>query len=472
VELDGLRADSIEETYQSTVPRLSNREFYDDDDRPRVARIAPQGRPPSITVPYHDSRDRPHAAPRRGYGIRLAAFVATIALVMLAAVAGVLALAAYQPDRFSALIHEAQRLTMKEPSADGGGVEPMSAELQPTSQAPPAPAQTAQLPAPEEPPPEQAVQLPIPKVDGLVMLIRRSLNALNHGNKTNNYSVLRELSASDFQAANSGAQLSEAFTEIRNRHVDLLAVNAINPRLLREPWIDDEGRLRLSGFFPSRPEQINFDLVFKAENGRWRLFGIAVDTAMPAGDTAQSGEQFPSPPVATREAPPNTPNINRKPELPDVPTMAALARDAVVALNQANVTGNYAILRELGAPGFQQSNSGAQLANAFADLRRRQLDLGPVTVISPQFFRPPIINESGMLRMTGYFPSRPEQVNFDLAFQMVDGEWKLFGIGVNTRRLEPAAAEGGVPAANSQPPAATTAAPATVTPTPRPRPNG
>jgi hypothetical protein len=116
--------------------------------------------------------------------------------------------------------------------------------------------------------------------------------------------------------------------------------------------------------------------------------------------------------------------------------MVVLIRSAVVALNQANMTGNYSVLRDLSAPGFQQANSFADLATIFAELRARQLDLGPVVVIDPQLFRPAAIDERGLLRLTGFFASRPEQVNFDLAFQRVEGEWRLFGIGLNTSRIE------------------------------------
>ena len=37
-----------------------------------------------------------------------------------------------------------------------------------------------------------------------------------------------------------------------------------------------------------------------------------------------------------------------------------------------------------------------------------------------------------MLRLTGYFPTRPLQINFDLIFQNVGGQWRLFGISVAT----------------------------------------
>jgi hypothetical protein len=125
--------------------------------------------------------------------------------------------------------------------------------------------------------------------------------------------------------------------------------------------------------------------------------------------------------------------------MPDSLTMIALIRGAVIALNQANMAGDYSVLRDFAAPGFQQANSLAQLGTIFAQLRARQLDLGPVAVIDPRLFRPPAIDQRGFLRLTGYFPSRPEQVNFDLAFQFVDDHWRLFGIGLNTSRQVTAA---------------------------------
>lgn len=126
------------------------------------------------------------------------------------------------------------------------------------------------------------------------------------------------------------------------------------------------------------------------------------------------------------------------PAMPDTAKMTILIRTTIIALNHANRSDNYTVLHELAAPGFQDSNSPDQLREIFSALRERDLDLGPVAVISPSLFRDPALDEQGRLRLTGFFPSRPEQVNFDLAFEMVDGEWKLFGIGVNTSREEAA----------------------------------
>jgi hypothetical protein len=50
-----------------------------------------------------------------------------------------------------------------------------------------------------------------------------------------------------------------------------------------------------------------------------------------------------------------------------------------------------------------------------------------------------------MLRLTGLFPTRPLQINFDLLFQNTGGQWRLFGISVATpqapAQLQPAEAQ-------------------------------
>jgi hypothetical protein len=118
-----------------------------------------------------------------------------------------------------------------------------------------------------------------------------------------------------------------------------------------------------------------------------------------------------------------------------------LVRTTLLALDQANKTGNYTVLRDLAAPGFQV-NTAARLAEIFAGHRRDNLDLSGVAVIDPQLTVLPQIEANGMMRMAGFFPSVPKQVNFELAFAPVDGQWRLFGISVALGQAAPPAAKG------------------------------
>ncbi len=153
---------------------------------------------------------------------------------------------------------------------------------------------------------------------------------------------------------------------------------------------------------------------------------------------------------------------SKQAEVPQVPhpnQLMILIRSTLLAVNQANITGNYSVLRELGTVGFQASNNTARLADVFKGLRDQNLDLGPIAILDAKLSRQPSVNANGQLRLTGFFPSRPEQVNFDLAYYYRNGRWLLDGIAVNTSRSQAAAPQPKAPTtSNGKPPAATTAA--------------
>jgi hypothetical protein len=150
-----------------------------------------------------------------------------------------------------------------------------------------------------------------------------------------------------------------------------------------------------------------------------------------------------------------------KPQLavPDANKLAILIHTSLIALNQANLTGNYSVLRDLGAPGFQHANSPAKLAEIFSHLRQQKLDLSPIVLFTPKLVRHPAIDERGLLTLSGFFETQPQRLEFDLLFQQVGGDWRLFGIRAATVPASPPAADAGKSAPAPQ--AAAKAAPAT-----------
>lgn len=84
-----------------------------------------------------------------------------------------------------------------------------------------------------------------------------------------------------------------------------------------------------------------------------------------------------------------------------------------------------------------------------ADLASKGIDLSTTSVIAPQLTEPPGLDQAkGMLRLKGYFPGRPVQINFEMLFQAVDGRWRLFGLSVQPG---PAVAAQSAPAAQNAP---------------------
>ncbi|MGJ4931799.1 hypothetical protein ACQR1I_32230 [Bradyrhizobium sp. HKCCYLS2038] len=154
------------------------------------------------------------------------------------------------------------------------------------------------------------------------------------------------------------------------------------------------------------------------------------------------------------------PTPNAKPANIDRNGVLMLIRSALLALDQANKTGNYTVLRDLGAPGFQAANTAARLSEIFASQRNDKLDLSGTAVIDPQLSLLPEIVPNGMMRMAGFFPSVPSQVNFELIFAPVDGQWRLFGLAVNVSQSAPVAPAAPVTPAAPASPAAKNGAPA------------
>lgn len=116
--------------------------------------------------------------------------------------------------------------------------------------------------------------------------------------------------------------------------------------------------------------------------------------------------------------------------IPDQAGLARMVWSTMAAVDHANKTGNYNVLRGLGSLDFQTSNGAPALSRIFASLRERGVNLSDTLSIEPSYEFPPGL-EGGMLRLRGAFRMRPQAVQFDLLYQWNQG-WMLQGIAVRT----------------------------------------
>lgn len=114
----------------------------------------------------------------------------------------------------------------------------------------------------------------------------------------------------------------------------------------------------------------------------------------------------------------------------DLQTVSKLVWSTIAAVDHGNLTGNYSVLRDLGAPGFQANNNAATLAGVFQAIRSQRLDLSDTLLVSPTYDFAPTIVQGGLLRARGQFALRPTAIGFDLLFANVAGRWQLFGVAV------------------------------------------
>jgi hypothetical protein len=116
--------------------------------------------------------------------------------------------------------------------------------------------------------------------------------------------------------------------------------------------------------------------------------------------------------------------------MPDERSLARLLWSTMAAVDHANKTGNYSVLRALGSPGFQVANNDPTLHRIFAGIRNQRIDLSETLIVEPVFeFPPAIVN--GMLRMRGGFRFRPQGIEFDLLYEFSNG-WRLHAVAIRS----------------------------------------
>jgi hypothetical protein len=132
--------------------------------------------------------------------------------------------------------------------------------------------------------------------------------------------------------------------------------------------------------------------------------------------------------------------------VPDADRILLLIRTALLSLNDALRTGNFTVLRDIGAPAFREANTPARLSQAFSGLAAQGIDLSAVAVMAPQLTEVPKLDERSMLHVKGIFPGQPLQINFETIHAVVAGRWRLFGLSVAAVPPQPAPAAAAPPA--------------------------
>lgn len=116
--------------------------------------------------------------------------------------------------------------------------------------------------------------------------------------------------------------------------------------------------------------------------------------------------------------------------MPPQEVLVMMVRSTLAAVNQANFTENYSVLHGMTTPVMQTRLTPSHFGKAFADLRKQGLDLSPVLVLAPQFSVAPALMPDGLLRLNGFFPSRPTQIDFAIDYRAVGGFWLIEALSV------------------------------------------
>jgi hypothetical protein len=143
------------------------------------------------------------------------------------------------------------------------------------------------------------------------------------------------------------------------------------------------------------------------------ILAVALALGLPVSAQAQQPAPQPAPAAAL-----------------DQMQLSKLVWSTMIAVDQANQSGNYSVLRDIAAPGFQANNDAAKLAQIFANLRATGIDLSNTLLLAPSFRTQPRMAQAYMLQLNGFFGLRPTAINFELLYQWSGNRWRLFGVAI------------------------------------------
>jgi hypothetical protein len=119
---------------------------------------------------------------------------------------------------------------------------------------------------------------------------------------------------------------------------------------------------------------------------------------------------------------------------PDPFTQEVLVKSTLLTFNDANVTGNYAVLHAKLSKPFRDKFSPERLAEVFKVFRDNRIDFDLIVAKPPVESQPARVNENGVLMLYGSFDTTPSRVYYELEYIMSDGEWKPIRINVQLKK--------------------------------------
>lgn len=124
-----------------------------------------------------------------------------------------------------------------------------------------------------------------------------------------------------------------------------------------------------------------------------------------------------------------------EPAIPRGREAAGLIRATLATLNDANMTGNYSVLRAVGAPAFQTRFSVDRLEGMFQDMRDKKVDLSVALALDPEIELARFHTGQKVLQFYGVVKTRPSQMQFLFSYQQSGGTWKLYGLALDFEKV-------------------------------------
>jgi hypothetical protein len=123
-------------------------------------------------------------------------------------------------------------------------------------------------------------------------------------------------------------------------------------------------------------------------------------------------------------------------KVPSALLQEILIKTSLLTLNDANITGNYAVLHAKLAKPFRDQFSPERLKQAFKTIADQKLDYGLIAARPPVATAEATIDKRGALLLRGYFDTRPSRLSYELDFLPSEGEWKPIKLNIDIKPVD------------------------------------
>jgi hypothetical protein len=112
-----------------------------------------------------------------------------------------------------------------------------------------------------------------------------------------------------------------------------------------------------------------------------------------------------------------------------------LIKNALLTLNDANLTDNYTVLHALLAKPFRLQFTPERLREGFKPFRDKETDFSIIAAKPLIVTAEAAIDKRGVLLLRGYFDAAPNRISYEIEFLTSEGVWKPLKLTVNVKPI-------------------------------------
>jgi hypothetical protein len=251
----------------------------------------------------------------------------------------------------------------------------------------------------------------IPSDKELRRVTTQSLLDLNEAIKAKSFARFYDKIATLWKQQTTADDLQKAFQALIDAKADIAGIKDVAPIFDKPPAINKEKRLVLSGYYPTQPLRVVFNVQYLYEHPAWKLVGINVQLVATKPPAAKPDLQKAIPVDA---------------ELKKLVTKTLLDFDQAVKAN--NFKPFYNSLSRL----WKDQTNPEALQKIFQQFIDKKIDISGIKDVSPVLEPKPAINE-GLLLVQGHYILKSDRVEFTLRYTLESSAWKLAGISVRVK---------------------------------------